>query len=141
MSFYDFPIYHPAQDLITSDPRNSSTGSISIYVNEGEYLLADQELLKKIIGATGNDLSNIHVSQVKSEEYIALQQSWNNQKGLDLIFGVNSSQLMLQCETHQYYPIHIGKRTLLFCDSLTTLIADGDKKKALWGCLKTYFEL
>ena len=48
---------------------------------------------------------------------------------------------MLQSEVHPYYPLRIDERTLLFCDALTELSQNAEKKKALWGCLKTYFEI
>jgi len=141
MSFYDYPIYRPAQDTIPANKLSQVAGAISIYVNKGEYETNEQQLLSKIISATGNNISDIKVIEVKPGENIAIQQSWNAEKGLDIIFGVESKQLMLQSETHHYFPIHIEKRTLFFCDSLTILSTDADKKKALWGCLKTYFEI
>ena len=141
MSFFDFPIYTPAQDLLDHQKTPIPSGPIAIFVNEGEYNEGQQILLSKIIGATGNQLSEIIVQQLAPQDIIPIHQTWNSKKGLDIIFGVEKANLMLQSEAHLYYPLHINERTLLFCDSLTILSEDGEKKKALWGCLKAYFEI
>ncbi|MFT6808434.1 MAG: hypothetical protein ACJA01_001659 [Saprospiraceae bacterium] len=141
MSFFDFPIYQPAQDLLSSESSSVASDSINIYVNEAEYGEAEQGLLSKILGATGNSLAEIKIKKIGTHTIIQVQRSWNSQRGIDIIFGVDKSQLMLQTEVLPYYPIQIDHRTLLFCDSLMVLKTDADKKKALWGCLKTYFKI
>ena len=141
MSFFDFPIYQPAQDHLASTESPLPTGPIGIYVNEGEYKDTEQALLAKIIGATKKSLNDIPVKILRPNDSLSLQQTWDSKKGIDIIFGVQRDQLMLQCEVHLYYPITVDHRKLLFCDSLTVLNTDGEKKKALWGCLKEHFNI
>lgn len=144
MSFLDFPIYSLPQDQILNPTTLGQEGGceVAVYVQESQYGSEEQDLLAKIIGATGRALSNVKIAQMRDSEIIPLHRTWDqDHEGLDIVFGINKKQLMLQCQDVMYFPIHINKRTILFSDSLTSLKGDSNKKKQLWMGLKTHFAL
>ncbi len=140
MSFFDFPIYRLGQDndlLLLAEQEYALT----VYVSVEDYGQEEESLLTKILYATGNDIDQVRVVKMGQEDHLALCDSWKKETGLDIIFGLPPTQLMLQIDKIDYQLLKIADRTILYSQPLKDIAKDPGKKRLLWTALRRYFQL
>lgn len=138
MSFFDFPLY----DIPTSvEGQMITKAGPHIYVHRDDYSEASQSLLTKILAAAKYELSSLEVSRLSPEDNYKVLDRGLAEDQLVISFGLGPQRLGLNCDGAPYVLLRLGGKSVLFCHRLEQIAGDAMMKKALWGALKSFYNL
>ena len=137
MTFYDFPIY----DIPESDQIRviRSSRKVIVLVQDNQYGESEKVLLNKIISAAKVPDDEQDIVVVKEGQIIRFDE--NSKDQLIIIFGKASDRCHWQLDSIPYRLLRRKHAAILFSNSLDDLPKDPGQRRALWECLKTYFNI
>jgi len=135
----------PLQPLPTAKPAFQNRHRVLVLYNyEGNVYLppAEEELLKKILGAVSLQLDGVdlvNLNNVQKLDFLTLHRDKRLHQLLS--FGVELSRLGLDIGLNLYQPERVEGVGVVLSETLSELINDASngKKKKLWAALKVLF--
>jgi len=139
--FQNLPLYDiPDSQISTSS--GSPDNQYWIFIRPEEEIDTQlKKFLAKILAAIDIDLAtSINLLTLDSTQRIYIHKligTASKEKNI-LCFGLSSKDLGLNFRKQLYQLIHLDGHTFLFCELLSAIQSDANKKKALWESLQSF---
>jgi len=136
-AYFDYDLYSIPEELSLSDISFTAPNVILTYSDDYE---ANSELLLKILGAVGLDMSkDVDHIQLEKGKQINISKAVSTNTRQIIAFGIAQDKLGINAKFRAYSQYPTETYNILLSHSLKKLTESKDHKKALWESLKTIY--